>query len=242
MCFSVTQIAGMLAEYESDHGTGMDIQAAAEEISRYTSGYPVLVSSICKYIDEILPKRNDSVDSGNVWTAAGIEEAVKYILSDRTPLFESMIRHLDDYPDMKRILHAILFRGVSFAYNLDVKEISFAGMFGYIVNKDGRVQIANRIFETRLYNYFLSETDLHNPIGSMAKRDKSFFVHDGRLDMDVVMRRFVEAFTDIYGGENWKFVEEYGRKFFLLYLKPIINGIGNYYVEAQTREEDGRML
>jgi hypothetical protein len=26
-----------------------------------------------------------------------------------------------------------------------------------------------------------------------------------------------------------------GRRYFLLYLKPIINGIGNYYIEAQTR-------
>lgn len=25
-------------------------------------------------------------------------------------------------------------------------------------------------------------------------------------------------------------------KFFLLYLRPIINGIGNYYLEAQTRD------
>ncbi|MBR4985391.1 MAG: hypothetical protein IKY83_06610, partial [Proteobacteria bacterium] len=33
------------------------------------------------------------------------------------------------------------------------------------------------------------------------------------------------------------FVEKTGRKLFLLYLKPIINGIGNYYIEAQTRDE-----
>ena len=33
-----------------------------------------------------------------------------------------------------------------------------------------------------------------------------------------------------------KFIEDYGRKFFLLYLKPVINGTGNYYVEAQTRD------
>lgn len=31
-------------------------------------------------------------------------------------------------------------------------------------------------------------------------------------------------------------MENYGRKFFLLYLKPIINGTGNYYIEAQTRD------
>ena len=30
-------------------------------------------------------------------------------------------------------------------------------------------------------------------------------------------------------------MEENGRRFFLLYLKPIINGVGNYYVEARTR-------
>ena len=31
-------------------------------------------------------------------------------------------------------------------------------------------------------------------------------------------------------------MEEIGRKMFLLYLKPIINGVGNYYIEAQTRD------
>lgn len=31
-------------------------------------------------------------------------------------------------------------------------------------------------------------------------------------------------------------MEENGRKLFLLYLKPIINGTGNYYIEARTRD------
>ena len=43
-------------------------------------------------------------------------------------------------------------------------------------------------------------------------------------------------FTDIYSGNDDRFVEKYGRKFFLLYLKPVINGVGNYYLEAQTRD------
>ena len=54
--------------------------------------------------------------------------------------------------------------------------------------------------------------------------------------MDLVLRKFVEYFNDIYGENDAKFVEEYGRKFFLLYLRPIINGTGNYYIEAQTRD------
>jgi len=33
-----------------------------------------------------------------------------------------------------------------------------------------------------------------------------------------------------------RFKEKDGRELFLLYLKPIINGTGNYYIEAQTRD------
>lgn len=242
MGFSVSQIVEMLGEYEADHDTEMNISEIAEIIYQYTDGYPVLVSSICQKIDEKISKEDVFGSLGGAWTNRGIEEAVRRILIERTPLFESMIRHLDDYPEMKRMLQEILFQGKAFSFNLDTKEISLASMFGYAVNKDGKVQVANRIFETRLYNYFLSEnelagTDTANQMGDAAMRDRSCFVHDGMLDMDVVMRRFVDTFTEIYGEEDTKFVERYGRKFFLLYLRPIINGTGNYYIEAQTRNE-----
>lgn len=54
MSFSAEQIAAMLQEYEEDYHTGMDIQGMAEEIYQYTSGYPVLVSTICRHLDEKL--------------------------------------------------------------------------------------------------------------------------------------------------------------------------------------------
>ncbi len=54
--------------------------------------------------------------------------------------------------------------------------------------------------------------------------------------MDMALKKFVDYFTEIYGDNDEKFIEDYGRKFFLLYLKPIINGTGNYYLEAQTRD------
>ena len=69
-----------------------------------------------------------------------------------------------------------------------------------------------------------------------GQRDASQFIQNGRLNMDLVLEKFVEFFTDIYGDNDEKFIEAYGRKFFLLYLKPIINGTGNYYLEAQTRD------
>lgn len=69
-----------------------------------------------------------------------------------------------------------------------------------------------------------------------AKQNIGQFVSKGRLDMEQVLGKFAEYFHYIYGDNDENFIKAYGRKFFLLYLKPIINGTGNYYIEAQTRD------
>lgn len=160
----------------------------SEEIYQYTSGYPVLVSTICKRIDEKIIGKENFENPSKAWSHEGIEEAVKTILIDSVPLFESMIRHLNEYPRMKKMFQAILFQGSDFSYSPDTKEISLACMFGYAVNVEGKVRIANRIFETRLYNYFLSEEELSSTMGRMAQRDKSYFIQDGQLDMDITLK------------------------------------------------------
>ena len=187
-------------------------------------------------MDEDLPEEKDFQDAGRTWSREGIAEAVKRLLRERMPLFDSLIRQIDEYPDMKQMLQAILFQGRQIAYNPDSKDRDLSTMIGYVVDRDGRVQIANRIFEMRLYNFFLSEAELTSAIYKIADQEKTQFIVDGRLDMDFVLERFVIHFTDIYGENDRKFIEDYGRKLFLLYLKPIINGTGNYYIEAQTRD------
>ena len=72
-------------------------------------------------------------------------------------------------------------------------------------------------------------------IHKVSTLEKSQFIQNGMLNMDKVMLKFREYFTDIYSDSTDKFIEENGRRLFLLYLKPIINGEGNYYVEARTR-------
>ena len=170
------------------------------------------------------------------WTREGIIDAVKLLLNENSPLFGSMIRNLDEYPELKQMLYAMLFQGKRVVYNPDHKIIELACMFGYVVHRNGDVQVANRIFETRLYNFFLSEEELASAMSNAAKLDSAQFISNGKLDMNRVLEKFVEDFTDIYGENDANFVEDYGRKFFLLYLKPIINGTGNYYIEAQTRD------
>ena len=163
MSFSAEQIRTMLTEYEAEHHTGMDLTSVAQDIYAYTSGYPYLVSAICKYLDE------EVVDA---WTGAGILEAVKALLNQNIPLFGSMMRHISEYPALKDMLYAMLFLGEQIAYNPDHKIIDLACMFGYTVNDHGSLQVANRIFEMRLYNLFLSEEELASIMSKKAKQDR----------------------------------------------------------------------
>ena len=40
------------------------------------------------------------------------------------------------------------------------------------------------------------------------------------------------------GEQDETFLEDAGRKYFMLFLKPIINGTGNCYVEPETRNHE----
>ena len=53
-----------------------------------------------------------------------------------------------------------------------------------------------------------------------------------------ILEKFVEYFDDIYGDRDEKFLEADARRYFMLFLKPIINGTGNYYIEARTRNDE----
>ncbi len=236
MSFSAPQIAGMLQEYEADHHTGMNILEIANEIYAYTSGYPVLVSSICKRIDELICGSEGFESPEKAWSKDGVAEAVKNMLKMSTPLFESMVRQLDNYEELRAMIEGILYQGMKIPFSPDERSVSMGLMFGFLTEKNGQVAIANRIFEMYLLNLFLTEEAVKSEVYSKGDSDRIGFIKDNRLDMDLVLKKFVEYFTEIWREKEERFIEMYGRKFFLLYLKPIINGTGNYYLEAQTRD------
>lgn len=201
MSFSAADIAGMLGEYEADFCTGMDVEEMAGLIYEYTSGYPFLVSRICKLMDE---------------RVAGQE----------------------DYPELGTILYQILFTGKTVPYSPLNKSIETAEMFGFIKNVGKNVVIASRVFEMVLYDYFLSKELLANQVYDAGLVEKNRFITGGGLNMRLVLERFVVHFNDLYKDQDGHFLEEAGRRYFLLYLKPIINGTGNYYIEAETRNRE----
>lgn len=239
MSFSAEEIAGMLRQYEADHDTGMDVTAISEWIYDYSSGYPFLVSTICKYIDEEIAGTEAFSDRHAAWTRAGVLEAVKKLLSEKNTLFESLIGKLNDYPEMKNMIYQLLFQGQVIAYNADDRATDMLLMFGFVTVECETVRIANRIFETRLYNYFLTLPEVQSgDLYRLASQHRNQFVRNGRLDMERILAKFVEHFDDVYGDQDKRFLEEDGRRYFMLYLKPIINGTGNYYVESRTRNQE----
>ncbi|MBO5070639.1 MAG: AAA family ATPase, partial [Roseburia sp.] len=236
MSFSTKGIAGMLAEYENDHRTGMNIEELAGLIYDYTSGYPFLVSRICKLMDEQVAGMDAFPDKSTVWTKEGFLEAVKLLLAEKNTLFESLFGKLEEYPELKRMLYTLLFQGQSISYSPFDHAIAMAWMFGFVKAENNTVVVANRIFEMLLYDFFLMAPEMQdNDIYKEASRHKNQFVRNGRLNMELILEKFVTHFNDLYGDRENKFHEEDGRRYFLLYLRPIINGTGNYYIEAQTR-------
>ncbi len=175
-------------------------------------------------------------DEKTVWTREGLLTSVRLLLTENNTLFESLIGKLADYPELEQILKELLFFGKPVTYNPTNPVIGLAVMFGFVKNEDGKVIPANRIFDTLLYNHFLSLDELKtSDIYKASLLDKNMFVQDGHLDMRKILERFVIHFHDLYGNRKETFLEEEGRRYFLLYLRPIINGTGNYYVEARTR-------
>lgn len=237
MSFSAGQIASMLETYEADYHTGMDIPGVAEEIYQYTSGYPVLVSSICKRIDEKIVGSSGFENPDQAWSKEGVAKAVTEMLKESTPLFESMAKQLDQYKELYTMIESILYQGRRILFSPDEKSVSIGVMFGFLTEKNGQVAIANRIFEMYLLNLFMTKEALASEVYIKGGNDRPQFIKDHRLDMDLVLEKFVQYFDEIYNKKDADFIEKYGRKFFLLYLKPVINGTGNYYIEAQTRDE-----
>lgn len=235
MSLSESGIKGMLDEYELDHHTGMNTSEIANQIYAYTSGYPFLVSRLCQLIDENLIH---SYGLSKSWTSSGIVEAVKLILSEGNTLFDSITKNLNNYPNLKNSIRGILMEGEDLTWNPDQKDISVMNMYGLIKNDHNKVRVANRIFETRLYNMFLSDEELKsNSFSKESSLAKNLFVSDGKLDMRLILERFIVTYNQVYGPLTDRFLEKDGRELFLLYLKPIINGTGNYYIEAQTRDQ-----
>ena len=235
MSLSEAGIKKMLDEYEADHHIGMNTIEMAALLRKYTNGYPYLVSRLCQLMDFA----NEQSSTLNVWTEQGLDEAIKYILSDGSDsLFGSLMSKLMNLPVLKNQLRDILLKGDVISWKPDDTEQQLLFMYGFIVNDNNTIRIANRLFEMRIYNYFVGESRKNDAFRTDALLNKSIFINDDHtLNMPLILDHFVETQRRVHGDADERFLEEEGRERFLTYLSPIINGTGTYSIEEQTRNQ-----
>ena len=225
MTFHPEEIAQMLNDYEKDVHTGMDIKAISEEIYKYTTGYPFLVSYICKKIDE---------DFDQEWTSESIVKAVKVLVQGNSTLMDDLSKNLENNPEFREFMYSVSVNSVSYSFSLLNPMVNMGNMFSYIRDKNGRVVIHNLIFEEALFLYFTLDYTIKN--NAKLSPFQLNYVRNGKLNMEHVVTRFADLMHQEYRKNDEEFLERQGRLVFLSFLKPIINGIGFYYVEPQTRD------
>ena len=227
MTFHPEEIAQMLNDYENDVHTGMDVKAISEEIYKYTSGYPFLVSAICKIIDERLDA---------LWTLDSVQQAVKIISKgENVTLIDDLSKNIENNAELRDFLYSIVVNGQEYSYSMIDPIVRLANMFSYIKeNQRGKTMVHNLIFEEALFVYFSNKTMREE--GTRISPYVLNYVRNGHLNMEHVVTRFRDLMHEEYRESTVPFLEKEGRLLFLTFLKPIINGIGFYYVEPETRD------
>ena len=87
-----------------------------------------------------------------------------------------MIKHLAEYPELNAMIQNILFQGTKYPYFQYNLPVSIGSMFGFLKEKDGFVSVSNRIFETSLYNFYISEEITKDARSRGILRDKNQLV------------------------------------------------------------------
>ena len=230
MSFNCEEISKMLGEYEADAKTGMDITAIANEIHKYTYGYPFLVSRICKCIDE---------EQGRSWSVYGVEDAVRFILLESNVLFDDMVKNLENHENLYDFMYELLIVGITKTFNIDNPVISLANTYGYIktgANGSRKIAVSNRIFESRIVAFFASKDE-----NTLSKKRVPGAIYqdvilDGKFDMAACLLKFAEYYREIFSPSEEGFFERHGRLLFMSFLTPLLNGQGFIHIETQLTD------
>ncbi|NJL15012.1 MAG: AAA family ATPase [Microscillaceae bacterium] len=231
MEFNPAEIAPMLVEYSQAENVQIDVPAIAEKLFYFTAGYPFLVSRLCQIIaKKSLPKKSEKT-----WTAEDVENAVQIILSEANTNFESLIKNLQNNPDLYDLVYALLMEGQTISYNPYNDTIHKGVLYG-VFKQNGMVKIHNRIYEQMIYKFMATNLEEKQIITNNATENQ-FLLANQSLDFEQILRRFQAFIQEQYSQKDQAFLEREWRLIFLAFLKPIINGKGFDFKEAQISEE-----
>jgi len=227
MSFSAKEIETMLVEYENDHHTGMNISEIAQEIRFYTSGYPYLVSRICLLIETKLDRN---------WTLEGVQEAIKLILDENSTLFDDLFKKIEENSDLQNLMYELSVYKKDISFNAHDPVIKIGLMFCFLAKSGSKLVIHNKIFEIAVADYFISRNRTTPRYRNVRDVSLNEIIRDNVFDMELCLKKFHKHYAEIYTEKDLKFLERDGKLIFLTYLKPLINGVGFYHFESETRD------
>ncbi|MBI4647243.1 MAG: AAA family ATPase [Bacteroidia bacterium] len=240
LSFNPQEISTMLIDYVNEKKIKMDIKQISERIYHYTRGYPFLVSRICKEIDEeISPYKTEKK-----WTNEDVDEATKIIIDESNTNFDSLIKNIENNKELYEFIKNVILgtKDFNFVINNPLINIGYIyGIFDRGVNK--KLIIHNKIYEEVITDYITSKINtngLDNGVSADVVKS-SFIKPDGRLNIEKVLLKFQEVIKEKYSKsdalKSKEFLEKELRLLFLVFLKPIINGIGFCFKEVESSEE-----
>ena len=235
-----SEIVPMLEEYARDEGVKMDAQAIAEQLFYYTSGYPFLVSRLCKIVaEDVLPEKNATLKTGNnaqnEWTEEDIITALRLMMKESNSNFDSLIKNLENDEDLYNAVFDIAVNAEVRSFNRHNPAVNRGLMYGIFTDRNG-LAIHNRVYRELIVDYMTDKThEIQNKNG--ANLETGYKNPDKSLNMVLVLTKFQLFMQEQYSTKDRTFLERSGRLVFLAFIKPIINGSGYDFKEPQISEE-----
>jgi len=231
MSFSKEEIGTMLEDYIKNKGVKLDKEYFSERLYFYTSGYPFLVSKICKIIDEKI-----MLDGELQWKKEYMDIAVKKLVNDDNTNFQSLIKNIENNIELKEMVKNLIIDGSKITSNINNPVINLGMLYGIFKNEELNLKMNNRIYEQIVYDYLSSLIETSTDVSFYNEKSK-FIKENGNLDIKKVIIKFQEFMKHEYSRKGESFLEEDGRLLFLAFLSPIINGTGFAFKEVKGGEE-----
>ena len=237
------EIKSMLDDYAKEKSIKMNTAQIAERLFYFTSGYPYLVSYMCKVIDEdILPEKEK--EKQDEWTIEDVNTAFHLILREGNNVnFDTLMKNLEHYPNLYDLVFSVVINGEITPYDQHDPTINLGTLHGIFAASDkGTLMIQNRIYREIIANMMISVWRTSNLISRKHNTDvfdytSQYRLPNNALNMEKVLENFQIFMKKEYNAKDRKFLERDGRLIFLAFLRPILNGAGYDFKEPQVSEE-----
>ena len=241
MSFNPAEIKTMLVDYAEDKGVEMDFDAIAERIRYYTSGYPFLVSKICKNIDEEEADQNPDYDPKH-WTLDDIDWSFRWLTRPEyaTTNFEDLAKNLENNTELYELTYQVMYgaRADGVSFSAMHPAINLGMLYGLFRHEAGKVAIHNRVYEQIISDYMRAKKetapDYYQFNGFLSPQ---YYSDEGSLDVMKVLLKFQEFMREHHSDKDASFLEREGRLVFMSFLKPIVNGKGFMWKEPVVADE-----